>query len=155
GASAEYKDAAALQVAVKNEDAATIELLLRSGKPSPQSLQKGFGCINKTPSSQYAIAKLFVDAGVSGAVVDAAFIEALSNNTLSRNFDLISLLASVADVDYNDGECLRIAAEEGDLDTLKSLLGRKPSIASISSALPQAMRCDDFIVQFKMVQSLL
>ncbi|KXJ88115.1 hypothetical protein Micbo1qcDRAFT_189984 [Microdochium bolleyi] len=88
----------------------------------------------------YGVAKLLLEQGARGPAVNdalAACLHAHDQELAELVLQFLEiLLQHGADVDYNDGEVLRMAALCGDAAVLRRLLREKPSSATLTWAFP-------------------
>ncbi|KAF2281456.1 ankyrin [Westerdykella ornata] len=138
GPSVDSKTSGALHVALQRKDRQSIELLLQA-KPTPQALSRGFPLLweGYSPSERQETARLLLEHGARGPEVDQSLVRAVSEKPSSRDISLImDLLRYGADVEYENGKCIQVAAEHADLAVLELLCKRKLSARITSAALP-------------------
>ncbi|KAH7031482.1 uncharacterized protein B0I36DRAFT_268468 [Microdochium trichocladiopsis] len=88
----------------------------------------------------YGVAKLLLEHGAKGPEVNSALagcVGARENDTADLVLKFLEvLLHGGADVNYNDGETLRMAARAGDAGILRRLLQEKPNSETLTWAFP-------------------
>lgn len=154
-ASIEFNDSQALQMATTGGDMRMVEILLK-GHPTEKSLSFAFPLIPRTSKdTRLHMTRLLLRAGAVGESVSAALIEAMSDQDEPRDLDLITLLVdNKADPNYREGKCLQIATRSGDLAVLELLLRNKPLAASLSAAIPYAMKLTDIQHRVRIIRIL-
>lgn len=145
-ASVDYNDAQALQIAASAGDLNVFGLLLNKGRPRSDSMQYVLHQVPAHPQRlRYDMTKLVVDAagsaGIPTSILDVALMGAVDPPSQSVDLDLVKLvLLAGADVNCLDGKCFQLAIQRGSLKLLELLVADKPQPASLSSAVPEAMR---------------
>lgn len=86
------------------------------------------------------VAKRFLDKGARGDGVSSALASAIDaygseRDGVARQFAEL-LLASGADVSFDSGQALQMAARAGDVELIGQLLAQKPTPRAVSMALP-------------------
>jgi ankyrin repeat protein len=165
GASVDYDTARSVRFLLKARD---IELLgkVLKGSSSPAVLSKVLPeamAIRSRPLRRQAMS-LLLTKGVVGRELNVALQEAVSESPETRDHSLIEILvehqASVSFMDAN-GNCIQMAAKQGDLRTLQQLCRGKFSRSSVdilSSAVPLAfasIRNDNYTVVLQILRLLL
>ncbi|KAJ1333109.1 serine/threonine-protein phosphatase 6 regulatory ankyrin repeat subunit A [Microdochium nivale] len=88
----------------------------------------------------YGVAKLLLEHGAKGPEVNdvlAACVRARDQTSAEMVLKFMDILLQAgADVNYNNGEVLRLAALSGDADILRRLLQEKPSSETLTWAFP-------------------
>ena len=145
-ASADYNDAQALQVAATAGDLDTVKLILKKGKPQPQSMRYGLPLVPPGPPRlRYDMIKSIIDAastaGIPTPLLDIALLEAVDTRFPQIDLDYINLVVVAgADVNCLGGKSLQIAARRGSIELLELLVRSAPQPSSLTSAVPVAMR---------------
>ncbi|KAF2971052.1 hypothetical protein GQX73_g2449 [Xylaria multiplex] len=156
-ASTDYKGALALQVAVKKGNVAIAGLILTHKPPSHVALAQVYPSTRNLPGPErYQLTELFLQAGLSGPCVHSALENAINEHASRRDDKLISLfLHHNADVNFNEGHCLIAAIAQKDVKLLESLLRGKPTVQTVTRAIPRAMEVTDSSARFQIITMLL
>jgi ankyrin repeat protein len=162
GASIDYDTARSVRSLLKVHD---IELLgnVLKGSSSPAVLCKVLpeAMAIRIKTERYQAMSLLLTKGVVGRELDVALQKAVGEAPETRDHSLISILIEHrASVDFMDanGNCVHMAAKQGDLRTLQQLCSVKISLEILSSAVPLAfasMRNDNYTVVLQMMRLLL
>ena len=145
-ASADYKDAQALQIAASAADLRTVNLLLSKGRPRAQSMQHVLPLVPHGPQElRYRMIKSIIDAAGSVRIptplLDTALMQTIDSQSIEIDLPLVNLLiVSGANVDHSNGICLRLATKRGALELLELLVTSSASPSSISAAVPEVSR---------------
>lgn len=140
GAPVASSDKSPLFTAVAKKDARSLQLLLNT-KPSPETLAKAFPLLRTghSVSERFSTSRLLLSQGARGPQVDQALVDAVADVTSTRDPALITeLVRSGADVNYDGGKALQVAALQVDLSTLRLLCNARPLPSSASTALALA-----------------
>ncbi|KAF2803492.1 ankyrin [Mytilinidion resinicola] len=129
----------ALLSVIAMRDLRKLRLLLRLEAP-PAALSQLFPLLRQgyTRSERLDASRLLLEAGAKGHEVDQALIDAVADTTPSRDFALIEILRSKADVDCEEGMSLVLAIQQKDLPVIRSLCNAGPSVFTVSKVLPLA-----------------
>ncbi len=145
-ASADFNDAQALQIAATAGDLDTVNLILSKGKPQPQSMRYVLPLVPPGPRQlRYDMTKSIIDAastaGIPTQLLDVALMKAVDTKNPQIDLDYINLvIVAGADVNCLGGKSLQTATKRGSIELLELLLRNSPQPASLSSAVPVAMR---------------
>ena len=145
-ASADYNDAQALQIAASAGDLNTVILILKKGKPKPQSMRYVLPLVpSGPPRLRYDMTKSIIDAasmaGIPPPLLNVALMEAVDTQSPQIDLDLVTLvIVAGADVNCLGGKPFQTAANRGSIDLLELLVRSKLKPSSLSSAVPVAMR---------------
>jgi len=142
GAPVAAGDDGPLQLAVRRKDIRSLRLLLNA-RPAPEALAKLFPLIRTgsghSPSERLDISRLLLESGARGTEVDQALIDAVADNSSTRDVALITeLVQHGANVNYNNGKSLSLAVAQANLPMLRLLCSSSPTPSSTSLALPLA-----------------
>ena len=141
----DYNDAQALQIAVSTGALDVVDVILRKGWPSSDSMRRVFPLIPKRPPRlRHDLTRMLLDTEVSSGILPvqlgAALCDVLHPPSQIVDTDLVKLLIGAgADVNFNGGQCVRTIVASGNIEMLKRVIGAKAQRSSISSAIPQAM----------------
>lgn len=144
-ASADYNDAQALQIAATAGDLATVNLVLKKGKPQPQSMRYVLPLVPRGPPQlRYDMTKSIIDAastaGIPTALLDVALMEAVDTQSPQVDLGLVNLvIVAGADVNCLGGKSFQTAVKRRSIDLLELLVRSAPQPSSLSSAVPVAM----------------
>ena len=144
-ASADYNDAQALQIAATAGDLGIVNLLLKKGRPQPQSMQYILPLVpHSPPQLRYDMTKSIIDAasttGIPTQLLNVALMEAVDTQSPQYDLGLINLLiVAGADVNCSGGKSFQTAVKKGSFDLLEVLVKSAPQPSSLSSAIPIAM----------------
>lgn len=111
--------------------------ILLDGHPSVETLNGAFGAIRQLlPQTDWLKAtRLLLRAGANGKNVHLALIQSITDD-----FDCTEIIEEIlrhgGDVNYDSGQCLKLAVESGQLDVLKLLCAAKPYSTVVSNTLP-------------------
>jgi ankyrin repeat protein len=128
----------ALQLAIIRKDKQSLRTLLNA-KPSPQTLSQAFPLLqqNYSPPERLDVARILLQSGAHGQEVDQALVDAVADTSHSRDAALITELAQHgANVNFDNGKVIQLAAAHADLALLQLLCKSSPSSQSTSAALP-------------------
>lgn len=148
-ASADHNDAQALQIAAMAGDLHTVTVILKKGKPKPQSMRHVLPLVPSAPPRlRYDMTKSIIDAasmaGVPPPLLNNALIEAVDTQFPQIDLDLVNLVIMAgADVNCLGGKPFQTAASRGSISLLEQLVRSKLLPSSLSSAVPVAMRIVD------------
>ncbi|CAE7024015.1 hypothetical protein CFE70_003393 [Pyrenophora teres f. teres 0-1] len=140
GAPVDSSDKGALYAAVVNRDMQSLRSLLNT-RPPPEGLARLFPLLRKdySPSERREASRLLLEHGARGPGVDQALIDAVEDVSSARDGALITdLVRKGADVNYQIGRVLSLAATQVDMSLLRLLCNARPSPSSTSAALPLA-----------------
>ena len=140
GAPLEAGDNRALHSAVVKKDLRSLQTLLKA-RPSPQVLCELFPLLRQgyLPGERLDVARMLLEYGARGVQVDQALVDAVADTSDSRDLALITeLLRYGANVNYNEGKVVSLAATQADIAVLRLAYGSKPSSRTTSAALPLA-----------------
>jgi ankyrin repeat protein len=139
GASIEWHDGEAVQIAAQSASIATLTLLLRAS-PSQNTLKTAYRSSLMLPKDQrYQIIEVIMKAGKSiDKHVTTALLRATQETPADR--ELIKLLLSFQA--FDEGQCMAHAASVLDLETLTLLIESPKACMFISSAFQIAMTGD-------------
>ena len=160
-ASADYNDAQALQIAARAGDLNTVILILKKGKPKPQSMRHVLPLVpSGPPRLRYDMTKTIIDAasmaGIPPPLLDVALMEAVDTQSPQIDLDLVNLvIVAGANVNCLGGKPFQTAASRGSISLLEHLVRSKLQPSSLSSAVPVAMRIVDPGLRRKFVAILL
>ena len=155
-ASVNHCSAEALRLAITTEQHNLVDLLWKYN-PSLESLQHLFPYVqNISRSKRQSLTNRFLEAGVSGAVVDDALIKALGNNIEIRDHFLIQILVHYgADPNQHGNKLVRNMVLGRDKTALDILLSGSCSNATLCSALELAMEHNKSRVPLEFIKALL
>ncbi|KAJ5520070.1 hypothetical protein N7463_000523 [Penicillium fimorum] len=144
GASVDYEGGHALIMAVLLEELDYLALLLRH-KPSIESVNAAFAHVsNISHHVQLDMTRRLLEAGATGASVDAVLNIAVKVPTCQRNHLHIEILvAGGADVGQTEGSLFHEAVLDGDDKTLGILLSGNFQTAILFTCIPLAMKLDE------------
>ncbi|KAF4619086.1 hypothetical protein G7Y89_g14761 [Cudoniella acicularis] len=162
GASVDHQEGAALRHAITSEQPALLTTLLR-GKPSPSTLATIIPATMtlSNPAVTYESIDHLLSAGLQGNSVAETLITIVnrSSGTTSDSEDLrlIQLLLEKgeADINFDGGKSIRLAATAGNTALLKLLLPHNPSVESLNAAFPLAMQLQDAAWRLEVVTMIL
>lgn len=131
-----------LQSAIKRKDTRSLRMLLNA-RPPPETLAKLFPLMRTgsghSPPERLEISRLLLEHGARGIEIDQALVDAVADASNTRDVALITeLVRHGANVNYNNGRALSLAATQADLPMLRLLCSSKPTSLSTSIALPLA-----------------
>lgn len=143
GAPLENRSNRALLSVIATRDLRKLRLLLHL-EATPTALSQLFPLLRQgyTRPERLDASRLLLEAGAKGHEVDQALVDAVADTTPSRDFALIELLRSRADVDCEEGMSLVLAIQQKDLPVIRSLCVAGPSVFTVSKALPLAFGVD-------------
>ena len=140
GASVDSSAKGALYAAVVNRDIQSLRLLLNT-RPPPEGLARLFPLLRKdySPSERREASRLLLEHGARGPGVDQALIDAVEDVSSGRDGALITdMVRKGADVNYQIGRVLSLAATQVDMPLLRLLCNARPKPSSASATLPLA-----------------
>jgi hypothetical protein len=140
GASVDYNDGRALDIAVKNGEMDYIVTILHH-KPKVETLNTVFQSVTQLPQGvQVDITRKLLEAGATGVAVDEVLAFALTTPICQRDHQFIEVLVEgKANVGQKDGFFIREVVRDGDLETLQILLRGDFPTAIAFSCIPLAM----------------
>lgn len=162
-ASVDQRSGAAVVGAVDSCDPSLLQIVL-GGKPSPSSLSAAVLQTAEIHSAEvaYRMIELLLGAGVRGNCLSQVLVRCLGRGDAIKDREstwlpLVQLLLEKgrADVNFNDGKALVLAATKGWVYTLRLLVQFQPSVSSLGAALPTAMGLSDPGTKGQLVQLLL
>lgn len=145
-----FRSGASVSIATEQFDIRSLTLLTKS-KPTPQVFSCAFSATSNNiekhlgePELFLNINKILLKGGAGGPAVDQALIHALtlSSDIATKHADMILKYCPLLDVNYNGGECLRIAARKPLPEVIKNLLERKPTRGTFRSAFISIFESD-------------
>ncbi|KAJ5372652.1 hypothetical protein N7517_004658 [Penicillium concentricum] len=144
GASVDYEGGNVLVMAVLLEELDYLVQLLHR-KPSIESVNTAFAHLsNISHHVRLHMTCRLLEAGATGACVDAVLNIAVNLPTCQRNHTYIEALVNGgADVGQKEGSLFHEAVRDGDDKTLGILLGGKFPTAILFTCIPLAMNLDD------------
>lgn len=164
GASPTSNNCKALVDATNNEAHGSLKLLLGGGL-SAEHLGQVFVSVFTEEKflawftdRGYATAKSYIDKGVQGSAISSPLVLVMrehgsAKSDLSAAFVELLLTAS-PDVDYNNGEPLRLAASQANVAWTSALMAKKPNVQTLSFAFQHifdtALTEDDALDLFKL-----
>lgn len=137
GAPVASSDKSPVFTAVAKKDTRSLQMLLNT-HPSPEVLARAFPLLRTgySVSERFSTSRLLLSHGARGPEVDQALVDSVADVTSTRDPALITeLVRSGADVNYDGGKALQVAASQVDLSTLRLLCNARPSPLSASAAL--------------------
>jgi hypothetical protein len=155
GASVDYKDGRALDIAVKSGEMDYIVTMLHH-KPKVETLSTVFPGVTQLPQGvQVDITRQLLEAGATGVAVDEVLAFALTTPICQRDHQFIEVLVEgKANVGQKDGFFIREVVRDGDLATLQILLRGDFSTAIAFACIPLAMDLGER-QRYKLLQTLL
>ncbi|KAL4785040.1 hypothetical protein BJX76DRAFT_195837 [Aspergillus varians] len=155
GASVDYNNAAALDMAVASENEDFIDALLQY-QPAAQSINTVFDRVERlSPRVKLGITRKLLDAGANGIAVDKILKIAMTQHTGEREREFIKILVDGgADVSQGQGYLLHLAVQSSDDATLQILLLGFPAAAILSTCIPFAMSLSESL-RYKIIHMLL
>ena len=160
-ASVDYNDAQALQIAATAGDLESVNLILKKGKPEPQSMRHVLPLVPPSPQRlRYDMTKSIIDAastaGIPTKLLDVALMEAVDTQFPQLDLDLINLvIVAGADVNCLGGKSFQIAVKRSSIELLELLVRSKPQPSSLSSAVPITMGLVESGLRIKFMAVLL
>ncbi|KAI1437224.1 hypothetical protein GGR50DRAFT_692512 [Xylaria sp. CBS 124048] len=156
-ASTDYKGSLALQIAVKKGNVAIANLILTHKPPNHVALAQVFPSTrNIARPERYQITELFLKAGLTGACVDSALENTITEHSSRRDEKLVSLFVRHnADINFNGGHGIITVIIENDVQVLEKLLQGKPTPQTLASAIPKALEVSDSSIRLQIVTMLL
>lgn len=145
-----FRSGASVSIATEQFDIRSLSLLAKS-KPTPQVFSCAFSVTSNNieqhlgePELFLSINKILLEGGAGGPAVDQALIHALtlSSDIATKHADMILKYCSLLDINYNGGECLRIAARKSLPEVIKNLLERQPTRENFRSAFISIFESD-------------
>jgi ankyrin repeat protein len=161
-ASVNHRQGVAIQHAITSKQPDLLTTLLR-GKPSLSTLATAISITPSLddPAVAYEITDILLSAGLRGDSVAATLIAVTERRSQSAadsdHLKLIQLLLGKgeANVNYDGGKSIKVAAAGGTTDALKLLLQHSPSTESLYGAFPLAMELGDAAKRLEIVTMLL
>ncbi|KAL3439854.1 hypothetical protein BJX65DRAFT_315362 [Aspergillus insuetus] len=140
GASVDYNDGRALDIAIKSWEMDFIMTILHHN-PKVETLNTVFQSVTHLPQGvQMDITRKLLEAGATGVAVDEVLAFALTTPICQRDHQFIEVLVEgKADVSQKDGFFIREVVRDGDVDTLQILLRGDFPTAIAFSCIPLAM----------------
>ncbi|KAF2024355.1 hypothetical protein EK21DRAFT_78864 [Setomelanomma holmii] len=126
--------------ALSRKDMRSLQMLLNTSPP-PEVLARGFPLLQNgyTASEKLAVSSLLLQHGARGPEVDEALIDSVADTSSTRDPALITeLVRRGANVSYNNGKVLQLAASQVDLSLLHLLCNARPTSKAASVALTLA-----------------
>ncbi|KAF2962893.1 hypothetical protein GQX73_g10674 [Xylaria multiplex] len=151
-ASVEYQGGAVVVAAVMSKQHKLLEVVLSSGKVSQSSMAVAIAHATELGDLQVTgdMVDVLISAGLRGDAVSQTLIRILNPKFAAGDgtfrLDLASLLLDKggAEVNFQRGHALVLAATEGWLDILSLLLRYQPSFASLKAVMPYIMGLKDY-----------
>jgi hypothetical protein len=162
GASVDHGTGSAIQYAISSKQPALLTTLLR-GKPSMSTLATAIPLTTTLddPAIAYEITDILLSAGLRGESVAKTLITIVERPTQAvvdpEHLKLIQLVLEngEANVNFNGGKSISVAAAAGITEVLKLLLQHKPSVESLNKAFPLAMELQDAARRLEIVAMVL
>ncbi|KAI1735934.1 hypothetical protein F4680DRAFT_433574 [Xylaria scruposa] len=151
-ASTEYQGGAVVVAAVMSRQHKLLEAVLSSGKVSQSSMAAAIAHATELGDLRIIgdMVDILISAGLRGDPVSQTLIRILDPKFAAGDgkfrLGLASLLLDKggAEVNFQRGHALALAATEGWLDILSLLLRYQPSFASLKAAMPRIMGLKDY-----------
>jgi hypothetical protein len=156
GADCRYQDASALRDAVTlRRDDLAVSMLAGSKRerlPSNALLDQ---LVTLTSTEQFLVREALLCAGAKGAGVDTLLRNSVEELPPQRDNQLISMLIRYgANVNFDDGKCVKSAVSRGDVDILRLLLPGRPSVETASQSMRLAMGIEDRVRRTEVIRLL-
>ncbi|KAF9872312.1 hypothetical protein CkaCkLH20_10139 [Colletotrichum karsti] len=139
-----------IAMASGNHDPPVLEMLLKHGKPSSQTVSRAINELSQMQSSESKAEKLEIllfktkDKALFNDVLVKEVHSLLQTDPEKRRLSIVKvLLESGADVNSHNAAALCHAVAAGDTQITDLLFAARPSPASLASALPHALRIAD------------
>ncbi|KAJ2998946.1 hypothetical protein NUW58_g158 [Xylaria curta] len=150
-ASVDYQGGAVVVAAVLSRDVKVLQAVLSSGKASQSSMSAAITQAAKSEDPRMAghMIDALLSAGLRGDAVNGTLIRILDPKLAVGDDDSRLSLASLilekggADVNFQQGRALILAATGGWMKILSLLIGCQPSLASLRAAMPPIMKLKD------------
>ncbi|KAH7075499.1 hypothetical protein BKA63DRAFT_511624 [Paraphoma chrysanthemicola] len=129
-----------LVAAIQRKDMRSLQTLLNT-QPSPESLASCFPLLRTgyTASERLHTSRMLLQHGARGSEVDQALVDSVADTSSTRDPALITeLVRKGANVSYNNGKVLQLAASQVDLSLLRLLCNARPTSTAASAALALA-----------------
>ncbi|KAF4899235.1 2-5A-dependent ribonuclease [Colletotrichum fructicola] len=140
----------AMASAIHSHDPPVLDMLLKHGKPSPQTVGRAINELSMMQSSEQKAEKLEIllsktkDKALFNDVLVKEVHSLLQTDPGKRELSIVKvLLESGADVNSHNAAALCHAVAAGDTQITDMLFAARPSPASLASALPHALRIAD------------
>ena len=140
GCSINFDQGRAVSIAVERVDTETFDLLLRDSILENHNATKAFLKIHSVidPKTRYHMMQKLIALGASGPALHKELIKAVKSSDM-RLTQL--LLIDHHSVEYRDGQVLRIAVQDENVDLLVQLLSKCPTTATMGAVLPLIQTC--------------
>ncbi|KAH7090638.1 hypothetical protein FB567DRAFT_437865 [Paraphoma chrysanthemicola] len=129
-----------LVAAIQRKDMRSLQTLLNT-QPSPETLASCFPLLRTgyTASERLHTSRMLLQHGARGPEVDQALVDSVADSSSTRDSALINeLVRKGANVSYNNGKVLQLAASQADLSLLRLLCNARPTSTAASAALALA-----------------
>lgn len=156
-ADADYQQASAFQLAVKNgRNDLAIALATGQKPPSPLSLDVAVSTVYISPDhdleKKIALIEICLCGGAKGDHVAKTLLKAVQE----KQAELVDLLlAYEASVNYEGGAVIKHVILDGQNELMLELLQKNPSPLSLSNAIDSAMTLNDLSVMYDVIKELL
>jgi ankyrin repeat protein len=140
GAPVASNDKSPLFIVIARKDMRSLQILLNT-RPSPEVLARAFPLLRTghSASERFSTSCLLLKHGASGPEVDQALVDAVADTSPTRDPALVTeLVRKGANVSYDNGKVLQLAASQVDLSLLRLLCNAKPTSSAASAALAMA-----------------
>jgi hypothetical protein len=156
GADCRYQNAGALKDAVtlRKDDLAVAMLagIKRDQLPSNALLDE---MVALTSTEQSVLREVLLCAGAKGPGVDTLLCNSVEKLPPERENQLISMLVRYgANVNFDDGKCVKSAVSRGELNILRLLMPGKPSVETASQSMTLAMGIEDRVQRTEIIRLL-
>jgi ankyrin repeat protein len=140
GASVASSSNSPIFAAIQRKDMRSLQTLLNT-HPSPEVLSRCFPLlrVGYTASERLTVSRMLLQHGARGPEVDKALVDSVADTSPTRDPALITeLVRRGANVSYNEGKVLQLAASQVDLSLLRLLCNARPTPTAASAALALA-----------------
>lgn len=145
GADCRHQNASALKDAVTSRRDDLAVAMLAGSKPDQlPSTALLDQMVASTSTEQFLLRESLLCAGAKGPGVDTLLLNSVEELPPQRDNKLISMLVHYgANVNFDDGKCVKSAVSRGELEILRLLLPGKPSIETASQSMGIAMSVEN------------
>jgi ankyrin repeat protein len=157
GADADYEQASAFQLAVKNgRNDLAIALAIGQKPPSPSSLDMAVSTAYTSPGHDLEKKTALIEICLCGGAKGDHTAKTLLKAVEEKQAELVDLLlAYEASVNYEGGSVIKHVILDGQNELMLKLLQKSPSPISLSNAVDSAMTLNDLSVMYDVIKELL
>ncbi|KAI6258469.1 hypothetical protein MCOR19_005122 [Pyricularia oryzae] len=158
-----FNQSAPIILAARHDDPAILDVLLRYGQPTPESLEKALQRLSEMPSTPEKGHKMEAVLSRSNnkrdsmsSLLVAEVQTVLNTPPENRALTVVkTLLSGGADINSQNGRGLCMAVKAGNVQLVDLLFTAKPNPASLAAAMPCALNNSDPMDRLTFTQKLL